>query len=118
MTEVLSRHEFVAQVSFDKDGLVPAITQHYQSGEVLMLGYMNKHTLELSLQSGYCTYWSRSRGKVWKKGEESGHTQRIVEAHIDCDGDTLLFKVDQIGPACHTGAPTCFFREARIEPKP
>jgi phosphoribosyl-AMP cyclohydrolase len=115
MSETLTRAQFIAQVKFDPDGLVPAITQHWQSGDVLMLGYMNRDTLARTLETGYCTYWSRSRGKVWKKGEESGHTQRVVEAHIDCDGDTLLFKVDQIGPACHTGAPTCFFREAKIE---
>ena len=111
MSETLSHAQFVAQVTFHSDGLVPAITQRYQSGEVLMLGYMNRDTLERTLQTGYVTYWSRSRNKVWVKGEESGHTQRVVEAHIDCDGDTLLFKVDQIGPACHTGAPTCFFRQ-------
>ena len=118
MTDALTRQDFVSQVAFDANGLVPAITQHYQTGEVLMLGYMNRATLEQSLQTGFCTYWSRSRNKVWMKGEESGHTQRIVEAFIDCDGDTLLFKVDQIGPACHTLAPTCFFRETRIAAKP
>lgn len=114
MSEVLSPAQFVAQVKFSPDGLVPAIAQHYQSGDVLMLGYMNRDTLERTLQTGFVTYWSRSRERVWVKGEESGHTQRVVEAHIDCDGDTLLFKVDQIGPACHTGAPTCFFRQADI----
>lgn len=115
MSETLSHAQFVVQVAFSADGLVPAITQHYQSGEVLMLGYMNRDTLERTLQTGYVTYWSRSRNKVWVKGEESGHTQRMVEAYIDCDGDTLLFKVDQIGPACHTGAPTCFFRQVAIK---
>lgn len=115
MSETLTHLQFVSAVAFNAEGLVPAIAQHYQSGEVLMLGYMNRDTLERTLQTGFVTYWSRSRKKVWKKGEESGHTQRVVEAHIDCDGDTLLFKVDQIGPACHTGAPTCFFREAKIE---
>ena len=114
MSETLSHAQFIDQVTFHSDGLVPAIAQHYQSGEVLMLGYMNRDTLERTLQTGFVTYWSRSRGKVWVKGEESGHTQRVVEAHIDCDGDTLLFKVDQIGPDCHTGAPTCFFRQVAI----
>jgi phosphoribosyl-AMP cyclohydrolase len=114
MSEILGRAQFVSQVAFNSDGLVPAIAQHYQTGDVLMLGYMNRDTLERTLQTGYVTYWSRSRSKVWVKGEESGHTQRVVEAHIDCDGDTLLFKVDQIGPACHTGAPTCFFRQAKL----
>ncbi len=114
MTDTLSHAQFAAQVKFNADGLVPAIAQHYQTGEVLMLGYMNRGTLERTLQTGFVTYWSRSRGKVWVKGEESGHTQRVIEAFVDCDGDTLLFKVDQIGPACHTGAPTCFFRQAEI----
>ncbi|MBS0471582.1 MAG: phosphoribosyl-AMP cyclohydrolase [Proteobacteria bacterium] len=115
MSETLTQIQFVSAVAFNAEGLVPAIAQHYQSGEVLMLGYMNRDTLERTLQTGFMTYWSRSRKKVWKKGEESGHTQRIVEAMIDCDGDTLLFKVDQIGPACHTGAPTCFYRAANLD---
>ncbi|MGZ5989740.1 MAG: phosphoribosyl-AMP cyclohydrolase [Rhizomicrobium sp.] len=117
MSETLSHAKFISEVTFNADGLVPVITQRAQTGELLMLGYMNRHTLELTLQSGFVTYWSRSRKKVWVKGEESGHTQRVVEVWIDCDGDTLLMKVDQIGPACHTGAPTCFFRQTRIEPK-
>lgn len=111
MTDVLSHAQFVSEVSFNSDGLVPAVTQHYQTGEILMLGYMNRDTLERTIQTGFVTYWSRSRNKVWMKGEESGHTQRVIEAYVDCDGDTLLFKVDQIGPACHTGAPNCFFRK-------
>src|SRR5262249_13337260 len=115
MSETLTHQQFISAVSFNGDGLVPAIAQHYQTGEVLMLAYVNRATLEQTLQTGFATYWSRSRNKVWVKGEESGHTQRVVEAHVDCDGDTLLFKVDQIGPACHTGAPTCFFRQAKIE---
>jgi len=72
---------------------------------------MNCDTLATALASGEATYWSRSRGKVWRKGESSGHTQRVVSAHLDCDGDTVLLKVDQMGPACHTGAPSCFFRK-------
>jgi phosphoribosyl-AMP cyclohydrolase len=107
--------QFINAVAFNGDGLVPVIAQHYQTGEVLMLAYMNRDTLERTLLTGFATYWSRSRGEVWRKGETSGHTQRVVEAHVDCDGDTLLLKVDQIGPACHTGAPTCFFREVRFE---
>ena len=81
-----------------------------------MFAWMNRATLEQTLATGHVTYWSRSRKKVWRKGEESGHTQQLLEAWIDCDGDVLLLKVDQVGPACHTGAPTCFFRQARIEP--
>ena len=117
MSETLSHQEFVAQVAFGDDGLVPVIAQRAQTGEILMFAWMNRHTLEQTLATGQVTYWSRSRKKVWRKGEESGHTQRLVEAWIDCDGDVLLLKVDQIGPACHTGAPTCFFRQAKIEPK-
>jgi phosphoribosyl-AMP cyclohydrolase len=115
MSETLTTDQFIAAVAFNAEGLVPAVAQHYQSGEVLMLGYMNRDTLERTLQSGFMTYWSRSRKKVWKKGEDSGHTQRVVEALVDCDGDTLLFKVDQIGPACHTGAPTCFYRQTTVD---
>ena len=92
---------------------MPAIAQDARSGEVLMLAYMNAESLRRTLESGEVTYWSRSRAKLWRKGETSGHTQRLVEAYVDCDGDTLLMKVEQIGPACHTGAPTCFFRKAK-----
>ena len=115
MTDTLSHAQFVSEVAFTADGLVSVIAQHYQTGEVLMFAWMNKGTLEETLATGHVTYWSRSRQKVWRKGEESGHTQRLVEAWLDCDGDVLLMKVDQIGPACHTGAPTCFYRQARIE---
>jgi phosphoribosyl-AMP cyclohydrolase len=118
MTDTLTPAQFVAQVTFNADGLVPVIAQRMQTGEVLMFAWMTKETLERTLQTGEVTYFSRSRNKVWRKGEESGHTQRLVEAWIDCDGDVLLMKVDQIGPACHTGAPSCFFRQARIAPKP
>ena len=117
MSDVLSHDEFVAQVAFGDDGLVPVIAQRAATGEVLMFAWMNRQTLEQTLSSGHVTYWSRSRKKIWRKGEESGHTQRLIEAWIDCDGDVLLMKVEQIGPACHTGAPTCFFRQAKIDPK-
>lgn len=109
-TEARSRDAFAAQVTFDAAGLVPVIAQDHTSGEVLMLAWMNTDALKRTLESGDMTYWSRSRRALWRKGETSGHTQRVVEAWIDCDGDTLLFKVDQTGPACHTGAPACFFR--------
>lgn len=118
MTETLSHADFVAQVTFTADGLVPVIAQRAATGEVLMFAWMNRETLEETLATGHVTYWSRSRKKIWRKGEESGHTQRLVEAWIDCDGDVLLMKVDQIGPACHTGAPSCFYRQARIHFKP
>jgi phosphoribosyl-AMP cyclohydrolase len=118
MTDVLSSADFVAQVAFNADGLVPVIAQRAQTGEVLMFAWMNRETLERTLDTGEVTYWSRSRKKVWRKGEESGHIQRLVEAWIDCDGDVLLMKVDQIGAACHTGAPSCFYRRAAFDPKP
>lgn len=111
MSEVLTRDAFLATAKFDDKGLVPVIAQSAATGEVLMFAWMNRETLEHTLSSGQVTYWSRSRQKVWRKGETSGHTQRLVEASIDCDGDVLLLKVDQLGPACHTGAPSCFFRK-------
>lgn len=111
MTDVITVENFIAAARFNEDGLVPVIAQSHQTGEVLMLAWMNQVTLEQTLTSGQVTYWSRSRQKVWRKGESSGHTQRLVEAYVDCDGDTILLKVDQTGPACHTGAPNCFFRK-------
>jgi phosphoribosyl-AMP cyclohydrolase len=110
MTEILSRQEFVASVAFNADGLVPVVAQENTTGEVLMLAWMNREALELTLATGSVTYWSRSRKELWRKGATSGHTQRLIEAFVDCDGDTLLLKVEQKGPACHTGAPNCFFR--------
>ena len=110
MTDTLSHAAFLAAVKFDADGLVPAIAQSHATGQVLMMAWMNRETLEQTLRTGEVTYWSRSRQKVWRKGETSGHHQHLVEAWVDCDGDTLLLKVDQMGPACHTGAPSCFFR--------
>ncbi|MFA6294618.1 MAG: phosphoribosyl-AMP cyclohydrolase [Victivallales bacterium] len=94
------------------DGLIPAIAQDWKTGEVLMLAYINKLSWEETLKSGNATYWSRSRNKLWKKGEESGNVQKIKEILIDCDDDTVIFKVDQIGgAACHTGYRTCFYRK-------
>lgn len=110
MTDHLNPASFVAAVKFDDKGLVPVIAQRAQTGEVLMMAWMNRATLEETLSTGHVTYWSRSRQKAWRKGETSGNHQRLVEALVDCDGDTLLLKVDQMGPACHTGSPTCFFR--------
>ncbi len=111
MTDVISREEFLGAVTFNADGLVPVIAQSSSTGAVLMLAWMNRQTLAITLATGEVTYWSRSRQKVWRKGESSGNTQRLVEAFVDCDGDTILLKVDQTGPACHTGAPACFFRK-------
>jgi phosphoribosyl-AMP cyclohydrolase len=89
-------------------GLVPAIVQQYDSGEVLMLAWMDDEALALTLRTGLATYFSRSRGRLWVKGEESGHHQFVKSVALDCDGDTLLVRVDQVGPACHTGERTCF----------
>ena len=112
MTETITRDTFLDAVAFNTDGLVPVIAQSAATGDVLMMAWMNRATLEETLASGQVTYWSRSRQAVWRKGETSGHIQRLVEAYVDCDGDTLLLKVDQTGPACHTGAVSCFFRKA------
>ena len=98
-------------VKFDSNGLVSAIAQDAATNEVLMLAYMNRETLEETLEKGVMIYWSRSRKKRWFKGETSGHVQRIREVYIDCDGDALLFKVDQTGAACHENYFTCFFRK-------
>ena len=110
MTDTLTEAAFLAAVKFDERGLVPAIAQSAATGQVLMMAWMNRDTLQTTLATREVTYWSRSRQKIWKKGETSGHTQRLVEALVDCDGDVVLLKVDQLGPACHTGAPSCFFR--------
>ena len=93
-----------------KDGadLIPAIAQDAKSGEVLMLAYMNAQSLALTLETGQATYWSRSRNELWVKGATSGHTQEVLSVSLDCDGDALLLKVNQIGAACHTGENTCF----------
>jgi len=95
---------------YDANGLIAAIAQDHATGEVLMLAWMNAEALQLTLGTGQATYWSRSRNKIWRKGEESGHTQRVVEARIDCDQDAVLLRVEQSGPACHTGARSCFYR--------
>ena len=109
--EEISANDLIAAVAFDTAGLVPAIAQDAKTGEVLMLAWMNKDALKRTLERGEVTYWSRSRQELWRKGATSGHTQRLIEAYVDCDGDTILLKVEQVGPACHTGAPTCFFRK-------
>ncbi|WEK54525.1 MAG: bifunctional phosphoribosyl-AMP cyclohydrolase/phosphoribosyl-ATP diphosphatase HisIE [Candidatus Cohnella colombiensis] len=103
------------QIAWNADGLVPAIIQDAMSKEVLMLAYMNKESLQKSLQTGQTWFWSRSRNELWNKGATSGHTQQIESLQYDCDGDTLLVKVRQQGPACHTGAYSCFYRDASGE---
>jgi phosphoribosyl-AMP cyclohydrolase len=111
MSETISRDNFLAGVAFNADGLVAAVAQDHKTGELLMFAWMNAESLRLTLETGDVTYWSRSRGELWRKGATSGHTQKLVEAYIDCDGDALLFKVEQTGAACHTGNRTCFFRK-------
>jgi phosphoribosyl-AMP cyclohydrolase len=99
-----------------KDGveLIPAIAQDSQTGEVLMLAYMNRESLALTIETGRATYWSRSRNELWEKGATSGHTQRVISIDIDCDGDALLLKVEQVGAACHTGDRSCFHRNIEL----
>jgi phosphoribosyl-AMP cyclohydrolase len=102
----------IASLRFDARGLVPAIAQA-RGGEVLMLAWMNAESLAETLRTGQVTYWSRSRGALWRKGETSGHVQRLVELRVDCDRDCLLLIVDQTGPACHTNRASCFYTAVR-----
>ena len=105
-------------IDFDKnDGIVPAIAQDANTNEVLMMAYMNKQSLELTLSTGFAHYFSRSKQKLWKKGETSGHTQEITDIMVDCDNDTILLKINQQGVACHTGRKSCFFKSIKNEEK-
>ena len=102
---------YIDDVSWDKDGLVPAIAQDAESGVVLMVAWMNREALQLTIDENRAIYWSRSRQKIWRKGEESGHIQELIELRLDCDSDVILMKVNQIGRiACHTGRQSCFYR--------
>jgi len=103
----------LSEIKFGIDGLVPAIAQQHDTGEVLMMAWMNRDAVRASLAEGRACYWSRSRGKLWRKGETSGQTQQLHELRLDCDGDTVLLLVDQHGVACHTGRRNCFFRAWR-----
>ena len=103
--------KFLDEVKFDDQGLVPAIIQDYKNGEMLMLAYMNRESLQKTLSSGKTHFWSRSRKKLWLKGESSGHTQEVKGLFIDCDMDALLIKVEQNVAACHTGYRSCFYRQ-------
>jgi len=108
----------LARIRFDERGLVPAIAQAHDTGEVLMLAWMNRDAVAETLATGRVCYWSRSRGALWRKGESSGQTQRLVELRVDCDDDALLVQVDQKGVACHTGRRNCFFtavRDGRVQ---
>jgi phosphoribosyl-AMP cyclohydrolase len=97
-----------ARLKRSADGLVPAVVQQHDTGEVLMLGWMDDEALHRTLTTGRSTFWSRSRQEYWVKGETSGHHQHVLDVRLDCDGDTLLVRVDQVGAACHTGDRTCF----------
>ncbi len=103
----------LAEIKFDAQGLVTAVAQQDDTGEVLMVAWMNREAIERTVATGQAHYWSRSRGRLWRKGETSGQVQRLVELRLDCDGDTLLLLVDQHGVACHTGRRNCFFRALR-----
>lgn len=100
------------EVTWNSDGLVPVVAQEAGTGDVLMVAWMNREALAMTLAEGYAVYWSRSRNRFWRKGEESGHRQKVREIRLDCDGDTVLLKVEQAGGiACHTGRHHCFFRK-------
>ena len=105
----------INKIKFNESGLVPAIAQQYDTGEILMLAYMNSDSIKETLNTNQVCYWSRSRGKLWKKGETSGNTQQLIEIFLDCDKDTILLKVDQKGVACHTGTRTCFSKKQSLK---
>lgn len=107
--------EWLETLKFDKDGLIPAVIQDAESKQVLMVAYMNRASLQRTLETGLCTYWSRSRQQFWVKGETSGHIQRVKQIRVDCDQDCLLILVEQVGVACHTGHRSCFFREVQSD---
>jgi phosphoribosyl-AMP cyclohydrolase len=103
----------MTEFAFNEDGLIPVIAQQHDTGEVLMLAWMNRAALDETIATGRVCYYSRSRGKLWRKGESSGQIQKLVELRLDCDGDTILALVDQTGVACHTGRRNCFFSALR-----
>ena len=103
----------LAEIRFDPQGLVPAIAQQHDTGEVLMMAWMDRNAVVETMQTGRACYWSRSRKAPWRKGDTSGHIQTVIDFRVDCDGDTVLMLVDQTGVACHTGRHNCFFRAIR-----
>lgn len=111
MTDAIERA--LAEIKFDADGLVPAIAQQHDTGEILMVAWMNREAVRITLAEGRACYWSRSRQALWRKGETSGQAQALKEFRLDCDGDTVLLLVEQDGVACHTGRRSCFFRAWR-----
>ncbi len=108
---------FIDKLKFDSQGLIPAIIQEQKTGRVLMMAWMNRASLETTLATGKTHFWSRSRQKFWMKGESSGHTQTVKQVSFDCDADTLLIQVEQIGAACHEGYQSCFFRSVQTDGK-
>jgi len=107
--------EIVGQINFNNRGLITAIAQQYDTHEVLMLAWMNARSLAITLAEEYVCYWSRSRNALWRKGETSGHIQKLIELRVDCDNDAILLLVDQTGPACHTNKRSCFFQALTSE---
>jgi phosphoribosyl-AMP cyclohydrolase len=110
--------DIAAQLRRDADGLIAAVVRDHHTGQVLMLAWMDDEALHRTLTTGRATYWSRSRGRHWVKGETSGHHQFVRAAALDCDGDAVLLSVEQVGPACHTGAQSCFHRELPVSSEP
>ncbi len=107
-----ANESWLNKINWSEDGLIPAIAQDAQSGDILMVAWMNRESLKRTVETGEAVYWSRSRKKLWHKGEESGHTQKVLELRLDCDEDVLLMKIEQIGGiACHTGRRSCFFQK-------
>ena len=113
ITNAAAIDEVLREIAFDADGLVPAIAQEDAGGEVLMMAWMNRDAVTRTLKTGQVHYYSRSRKQLWRKGETSGQTQKLVDFRVDCDGDTVLVLVEQTGVACHTGRHNCFFRAPR-----
>ena len=103
--------DFIKELKFDEKGLIPAVAQDAVSGEILMLAYMNEESIKMTLESGHATYFSRSRQELWEKGAHSGHLQHVKEILVDCDADAIVLKIEQIGAACHTNNPSCFYRK-------
>jgi len=101
----------IDDIKFNEAGLVPAIAQDATSGRVLMMAWMNEEALQQTIATGFAHYYSRSRNKQWQKGESSGHVQKVIGMYLDCDGDTLLLKIEQTGPACHTNRESCFYKQ-------
>jgi phosphoribosyl-AMP cyclohydrolase len=111
---MMTMTNFLDEITWDKDGLLPAVAQDAESGKILMVAWMNRESLALTAKEQRAVYWSRSRKKLWRKGEESGHTQQIKEIRLDCDSDVIVLKIEQVGGiACHTGRESCFYRVLR-----